>query len=102
MTGRKIAAKLKNSFHSYEMSYDTRLQWNSGIFISTNILLSLEKTEISWYNLQELLLKKGTFTPIVALGLPSEGNVPENGETEVGFYFTTMLQHTVRFCSRIS
>jgi hypothetical protein len=72
------------------------------ILISTNILLGFKKTRIRWYNLQELLLKKGTFTTIVALGIPSEGNVPENGEPEVGFYFTTMFQHTGRFCSRIS
>jgi len=28
MTGRKIAAKLKKSFYSYEMSSDTGLQWS--------------------------------------------------------------------------
>jgi len=29
MTGRKIAAKLKNSFYTYEVSRDTGLQWSS-------------------------------------------------------------------------
>jgi hypothetical protein len=29
MTGRKIAAKMKrNSFYSYEMNFDTALQWS--------------------------------------------------------------------------
>jgi len=32
----------------------------------------------------------------------TEGNAPKNGEPTVGFSFTTMLQHTGRFWSRIS
>jgi len=32
----------------------------------------------------------------------SEGNSPKNGEPAVGFSFTTMLQHTGRFCLQIS
>jgi hypothetical protein len=59
---------------------------------------------IRWYNLQELPLwmNKCTLTSYVAVGMRSEGNFPKNGETVVGFCFSTMLQHTGRFWSRIS
>jgi hypothetical protein len=45
--------------------------------IPTNIIRSFKETGISWYNLQEFLLKEGTFTPFVGLGIPSEGKAPE-------------------------
>jgi hypothetical protein len=39
---------------------------------------------------------------IVILSHLAEGNDPKKGEPAVGFSFTTMLQHTGRFWSRIS
>jgi hypothetical protein len=59
---------------------------------------------IRWYNLQELPLwmNKCTLTSYVAVGMRSERNFPKNGETIVGFCFSTVLQHTGRFWSRIS
>ena len=59
---------------------------------------------ICWYNLQELLLwiKKMCLLYFVTFGMLSEGNSTKNGEQTVGFSFTTMLQHTGRFWSRIS
>ena len=52
--------------------------------------------------LGKLWIKKGIFTSSFALGMRSEENAPRNGEPRFGFYFTTMLQHTGRFLSRIS
>jgi len=41
-------------------------------------------------------------TFFVALGMRSEGNARKNIEPTVNFSFTTMLQHTRQFWSRIS
>jgi hypothetical protein len=38
----------------------------------------------------------------VAFGMQPVGNTPKNGEPIFGFSFTTMLQHTSQFWSRIS
>ena len=46
--------------------------------------------------------KEMYMTSLVSLGMRSEGNAPINREPAVGFSFTTMLQHTGRFWSRIS
>ena len=46
--------------------------------------------------------KKRTLTAFFALRMRSEANAPKNGEPTDGFSFTTMLQHTGRFWSRIS
>jgi hypothetical protein len=43
-------------------------------------------------------MKKCTLTSFVALEMRSNGNAPNNQEPVVGFSFTTMLQHTGRFC----
>ena len=58
---------------------------------------------IHWYNLQELLvwINKCTLTSVIS-GMQWEGNALKNGEPTVGFSFTTMLQHTGQFWSRIS
>jgi len=42
-------------------------------------------------------MNKRTLTSYVASGMRLEGNAPKNGEPTVGFFFTTMLQHTGRF-----
>jgi len=41
-------------------------------------------------------------TAFVVLEMRSIRNDPKNGESSVSFSFATMLQHTGRFCSRIS
>jgi len=50
----------------------------------------------------KLWLHKSTLISFVALAMRSEGNAPKNGNTAVGFSFTTMFQHTGQFWSRIS
>jgi hypothetical protein len=66
-------------------------------------LLYVVDSKIS-QNSQELLLRvnKCTLTSFVALGMRREGNAPKNWEPTVGFSFTTLLQHTGCFWSRIS
>jgi hypothetical protein len=60
--------------------------------------------EIRWCDLKELVHEENfcTLISFVALGIWSEGNAPQNGETTVAFSFTTMLQHTGPFWSMIS
>jgi hypothetical protein len=45
-------------------------------------------------------IKKSTLTSFFALGMQSERNTRRNAQPIVGFSFTTMLQHTCRFCQR--
>jgi hypothetical protein len=50
----------------------------------------------------KLWIEKCTLTAFVAFRMRSERNSPKNWEPTVGFSFTTMLQHTSRFWSKIS
>ena len=71
---------------------------------SDNAQWLLKLTEIRWYNLREwqLQIEKCTLPSFVAFGMRSEGIVPKNGKSAVGFSLKKMLQHTGRFWSGIS
>jgi hypothetical protein len=75
-------------------------------FLLTNLIMKYFQNfpGIRCCNLHELPLgiNKYTLTSFVALGMWSEGNTTTSGEPRVGLSFTTMLQCTGQFWSRIS
>jgi hypothetical protein len=47
-------------------------------------------------------VNKTIYVDVLRLGMCSDGNAPKNGEPTAGISFTTILQYTGRFRSRIS
>ena len=85
--------------HSYQILLYARIFTLNECNLCTHIVASKSSP-----NLLELLpwIKKYTLTSSSALGIQSEENALKNGEPIVGTSFTTVLQHTGQFWSRIS